>query len=118
MNWKIVEQLASYQKDGKKAGLLQELADNFFQVLPDTMTNLKSTLDNKNYKILERVVHKLKGGSYIIGAQSLGDMFKVLELKIRDKDLNDIATLLSEIEQCSRSTEKKLADYIKEQQEV
>ena len=118
MNWKIVKQLGSYQKDGKKAGLLQELVENFFLELPDMMTNLKSILENKNPEMLERIAHKLKGGSYTIGAQSLGDMFKILETKGRNKDLNDIARLMDEIGQCSVSTEKEFTVYIAKQQEV
>jgi len=117
MNWKIVKQLASYQKDGRKAGLLEELVDNFFRDLPDMMDNLRSTFSKKDHQMLERVAHKLKGGSYTIGAQSLGDIFKILEEKGRNTDFTEITSLMDEIEICSATTKKTFLDYIKEQQQ-
>jgi HPt (histidine-containing phosphotransfer) domain-containing protein len=116
MNWKTIKQLASYQKDGKKAGLLEELVENYFQEFPDLILALKENILNKNSAMLERVAHKLKGGSYTIGAQSLGDVFNKLEIKGRSGDFSEITSLLEEVNKISQQTEMELRDFIKQQQ--
>jgi len=116
MNWKTIKQLASYQKDGKKAGLLEELVENYFEEFPDLISDLRENIINRNSAMLERVAHKLKGGSYTIGAQSLGDIFNKLEIKGKNGDFDEIPSLLEEIDKVSQQTVMELRDFIEQQQ--
>ena len=112
MNWKIIKQLASYQKDGRKAGLLEELVDNFFREFPEQEKALKLIIRTGKAEMLEIAAHKLKGGSYTIGAQSLGDVCLILEDKGRNKDLSDSERYLSEIHDIAAAAETKLRSFI------
>ena len=116
MNWKIINQLAVYEKEGKKAGLLEELVDNFFTEYPQLVSLLSSSIAGKDYVEVERIAHKLKGGSYILGAQSLGDIYSKLEIKAKTKVLDGAESLMSEAEFCSVETEGKFREFISEKQ--
>jgi len=114
MDWKAIEKLAKYDKNDIKAGLLLEITDNFFRELPGHLEGIKQNIVKEDCNSIMHTAHKLKGSSYIIGAESLGNRFHDLETMAQNEDLTGIEKFMIDLEETSQNTEKEIRRFLKQ----
>jgi PAS domain S-box-containing protein len=79
-------------------GILGELIDLFMRDTPLRMKELKHAVDMGEVAEIERVSHKLKGGSSILGAERLARVFAMIEEQGHAGSMNGVDEMLSRAE--------------------
>ncbi|MBL7871772.1 MAG: response regulator [Cyclobacteriaceae bacterium] len=75
---------------------IQEIINTFLDSMPETITDIRTHLQNKNWSHIGKVVHKIKPTITLMGIHTLKD--KILELELETKKgINDeVLTALSQ----------------------
>lgn len=95
---------------GGDEALYREMLEVYVQDLPAELDILWKAVESKDRARLERVLHKIKGGSNNIGASGLGDMAGELENQAYEMDLTESRDLFSLLEEKS----KDVLNFIKD----
>jgi len=71
----------SYLKQLSKGdnGFIREMISVFIEQTPESIRNLETNLDNKNWVMLRAVAHKMKPSFSFVGLQELIDVIKKIE---------------------------------------
>jgi len=70
---------------GGDEGLTKELVEMFREQVAEMYDEMKTHLENKNYRALGDLAHKAKSSVAIMGMDSLAEMLKSFELNARDE---------------------------------
>jgi len=71
----------------QKKDLLARVIDIYVNSLSERVDTIKNELVNENWEALGTLVHSIKGSSWTIGAQQLGDIAFAMEKAAADKDM-------------------------------
>lgn len=88
-----------------------EILDSYLEQVPDLMKNIHGALSAQDAKGLREAAHSLKGASYNIGAEGLGDLAKNVEQHAQANAFSDAEALFPQLERCCLETEKLLKAY-------
>ena len=93
----VIASLRSLSPAGT-SGILGELIDLFMRDTPIRMEELRGAVESGNAGEVERVAHKLKGGSSILGAERLAGIFAAIEERGHNGSLSGIEEPLADAE--------------------
>jgi|GEM_PF-5280359 len=88
---------------------IRMLLSSYFTDAENALKELKEALNQGHAEKIVELAHRMKGGSYNIGATNVGNIAKEIEVKAKEKHLSDISILLERLE----SEYNKLAIYLK-----
>lgn len=75
---------------------IEELAHSYLNSSKKIIVELCDAVEQADAHRLQQAAHALKGSSRAIGANPVGDVFEQLEVRGRDEQLDDVATLLED----------------------
>jgi len=80
-------------------GLFSQLVDLFNSETPQRIAEIKDSVSNNNFELLNRAAHSLKSGAAYLGAQTLSEISKDIELQAYDKIMSpDIEDKIKKLE--------------------
>ena len=90
---------------------LNELIDLFSGQSEELVKNINTAVVSKDQTLLVQAAHKFKGSCLNLGAKSLGELCKELELKGKNADFSGTDELASKLEPLYRSTLEELNSF-------
>lgn len=69
---------------------IKTILETFINDFEKSIKDLQGAEETKNYENMRKIAHKIKGASYNIGANRLGDIAKQLETCCKNNDLSNI----------------------------
>ena len=97
IDWKIVEGLRNMAGDDADE-MLQELIQVYLEDAPQRLQTIKAAIACSDLATLQQSVHALRSVSVTIGATRLGKLCEVLETDVKERKLQDVVTLASQID--------------------
>jgi len=94
----------------QKQELLKRVIDIFIKSLSERIDIIENEICNENWDKLETMAHSIKGSSWTIGAQQLGDIAYAMEKAASNEDM----TLLVHLFQIFKEASKRFIEYEKE----
>jgi len=70
-----------------KKDLLERVIDIFVKSLSERISAIETEIHNENWESLGTLAHSIKGSSWTIGAQQLGDIAYAMEKTADNKDI-------------------------------
>eukprot|EP00002_Diphylleia_rotans_P013878 TRINITY_DN2703_c0_g1_i1.p1 TRINITY_DN2703_c0_g1~~TRINITY_DN2703_c0_g1_i1.p1 ORF type:complete len:120 (-),score=38.19 TRINITY_DN2703_c0_g1_i1:241-600(-) len=86
LNASIFSQLEELQED-EPSGFLEELLQLFFTNMDAKLGDIRNGLAHANCEVVFNAAHYVKGSAASIGAQTLQEIFMVIEANARQGDL-------------------------------
>lgn len=93
----VLESLQEIQVPGEP-NLLLELIDMFIGETPVKLDNLRNELQKKDFELVKRIAHNLKGSSGSLGANPMMKICGEIEQRCKNKALEGIEVLLVQLE--------------------
>lgn len=106
----------SYVKDvcGNDKEIIAEMIDIFRSQIPEFIREMRSLLDNQQYRELGLIAHKAKSSVAIMGMEDLAATLKEFEIKARaEQDIESYPLFIDRFEKDTLSALRQLNDYIK-----
>ena len=95
----LLDRTAALERLGGDTTLLAELATLFLDDAPKLIAEMHTALAQNDAETLRRVAHSFKGASAYIGATTASELAYRLERSASEGQLQELAPLLSELEQ-------------------
>jgi len=92
-----------------KKDLLKRVIDIFVKSLSERINAIEKELEQQNWEALGTLAHSIKGSSWTIGAQQLGNIAYAMEKAAGDKNLH----LFRELVQLFQSSVQRFLDFEK-----
>jgi two-component system sensor histidine kinase/response regulator len=89
---KILDLQTALEEFGNDKRFFYEVLDEFIETVERQLRSIKAAIEKKNYKLVIKQAHSIKGGAANIRAQNLSDAASKLEqhsIAARDTDLSD-----------------------------
>ena len=94
-----VKVVQSVRRIGGNVALYYSLLEKFRANEQHVVAKIREALASNDLKTAERLAHTLKGIAGTLGAESLQSQAEILEKQFKDKTLNNVESLLAQIEQ-------------------
>ena len=91
-----IEKLRSLNRPGKKY-LVAELGELFFQDSPALLDTASEALASKDFEVLYKAVHRLKGSALYRGGTELGDLCQRIMAAARAEDSEGLAAEIQKL---------------------
>ncbi|GEM_PF-2577009 len=106
LNQDVIAELKMIAGDAPE--VLLEIIDAYLSQLPDFIEGIYQGVSLKEHERLNQAAHGLKGSSFNIGAQQLGELCSQLEHYAREQNFASAAALLKELGNVSAATQAEL----------
>jgi len=93
----VVDELLSLSDDGDPE-LLLDLIRLFLEDGPAKVAAVRTGLDSRDYEMMERAAHSLKGSSGNLGARRLQMVCEQLQIASRTKDESSVVALTPQLQ--------------------
>jgi CheY-like chemotaxis protein len=110
-----IRELKKLQIPGK-ADIISQLFDIYLNETSLKIDNLKKAAADRNAESLRMIAHNLKSGTANVGGVKLSALFKNLENKGKNNDLNDIEAFIEEIDDNYKRLEEKLRQMLEKKE--
>ena len=107
----LIEELKKLQIPGKP-DIISQLFEIYLKETGLKIDNLKKSSADKNADSIRMIAHNLKSSTANVGGVKLSALFKTLENKAKNNDVEDIETLVEEININYKHLEKKLKQML------
>ncbi|ABM05016.1 Hpt sensor hybrid histidine kinase [Psychromonas ingrahamii 37] len=90
--------IAQLQEMDDNDGFFNRIVDAYLEKSPADIEQLNQGLARSDPEALRKAAHSFKSSSYNLGAHKLAELCKTLEKRVRDKDLEEAASLCVSID--------------------
>jgi HPt (histidine-containing phosphotransfer) domain-containing protein len=94
---KVLDQIIEVERRGASKSLLKTLVNTYLDTTPELLERLHKVARQDNPKALRETAHRLQSSSANLGALTLADMCRKLEVKARENSTRNAVEMVSHI---------------------
>lgn len=108
----MLNMTALYKRMMQDEKLVKTVLQAFFEDLPQQISHLHDAADNKDFKVLVRGAHKLRGAAGNVGAEKLQQLLDELEVAAGKNDGITVAQLMEHLEILHEKMKKTAVEFL------
>lgn len=108
VNLEVLRQMRATLEGEEGSDLVTELIEMFFEDTPKILSKIREGIATSNLSEVELAAHSLKGNSRTMGANFMGELCAKLELKAKNRSLEEAEKFVEELEQEFKLVQQEL----------